>query len=70
MRRILRKVVAGEADQLGDLSSIADPSVVDDSEELLADTRSRLTKLPSQSSPRSEASKARSENRLNSKCQE
>ena len=31
MRRILRKVIAGEADQLGDLSSIADPSVVDDS---------------------------------------
>ncbi|ORX41149.1 hypothetical protein BD324DRAFT_648039 [Kockovaella imperatae] len=30
MRRILRKVVAGEADQLGDLSSIADPGVVDE----------------------------------------
>lgn len=32
MRRILRKIVAGEGDQLGDLSSIADPGVVDDSE--------------------------------------
>jgi acetyl-CoA synthetase len=30
MRRILRKVVAGEGDQLGDLSSIADPSIVDE----------------------------------------
>ena len=29
MRRILRKLVAGEADQLGDLSTLADPSVVD-----------------------------------------
>lgn len=32
MRRILRKIVAGEGDQLGDLSSIADPSIVDESE--------------------------------------
>ncbi|EIW68093.1 hypothetical protein TREMEDRAFT_45054 [Tremella mesenterica DSM 1558] len=30
MRRILRKIVAGEGDQLGDLSSIADPGVVDE----------------------------------------
>jgi acetyl-CoA synthetase len=29
MRRILRKIVAGEADQLGDVSTLADPSVVD-----------------------------------------
>ena len=29
MRRIVRKIVAGEGDQLGDLSTIADPSVVD-----------------------------------------
>lgn len=35
MRRILRKIVAGEGDQLGDLSSIADPSIVDESECLL-----------------------------------
>jgi hypothetical protein len=35
MRRILRKIVAGEGDQLGDLSSIADPSIVDESESFL-----------------------------------
>ena len=29
MRRILRKVAAGEFDQLGDTSTLADPSVVD-----------------------------------------
>ncbi len=30
MRRILRKIAAGEVDQLGDTSTLADPSVVDD----------------------------------------
>ncbi|MGH1397592.1 MAG: acetate--CoA ligase [Alphaproteobacteria bacterium] len=30
MRRILRKIAAGEADQIGDTSTLADPSVVDD----------------------------------------
>jgi acetyl-CoA synthetase len=29
MRRILRKIAAGEADQLGDISTLADPSVVE-----------------------------------------
>ncbi|KAI0071884.1 acetate--CoA ligase [Panus rudis PR-1116 ss-1] len=29
MRRVLRKIVAGEGDQLGDLSTLADPSIVD-----------------------------------------
>ena len=29
MRRVMRKIVAGEADQLGDLSTLADPSVVE-----------------------------------------
>ncbi|KAG0241527.1 acetyl-CoA synthetase [Actinomortierella wolfii] len=29
MRRILRKIVAGEADSLGDISTLADPGVVD-----------------------------------------
>lgn len=29
MRRVLRKILAGEADQLGDVSTLADPSVVD-----------------------------------------
>jgi acetyl-CoA synthetase len=28
MRRILRKIAANEADQLGDISTLADPSVV------------------------------------------
>jgi acetyl-CoA synthetase len=30
MRRILRKIAANEADQLGDVSTLADPSVVED----------------------------------------
>ena len=30
MRRILRKIASGEADQIGDTSTLADPSVVDD----------------------------------------
>jgi len=29
MRRILRKIVDGEGDQLGDLSTLAEPAVVD-----------------------------------------
>jgi acetyl-CoA synthetase len=29
MRRILRKIVCGEADSLGDTSTLADPSIVD-----------------------------------------
>lgn len=29
MRRILRKIVSGESDQLGDVSTLSDPSVVD-----------------------------------------
>lgn len=29
MRRILRKILAGEEDQLGDTSTLSDPSVVD-----------------------------------------
>lgn len=29
MRRIMRKVVDGEGEQLGDLSTLADPSVVE-----------------------------------------
>lgn len=40
MRRILRKIVAGEGDQLGDLSSVADPEVVEMSELSLAAGRS------------------------------
>ena len=30
MRRILRKVASGEFNNLGDISTLADPSVVDD----------------------------------------
>ena len=30
MRRILRKIAANEHDQLGDTSTLADPSVVND----------------------------------------
>jgi acetyl-CoA synthetase len=30
MRRILRKIAANEYDQLGDTSTLADPTVVDD----------------------------------------
>jgi acetyl-CoA synthetase len=29
MRRILRKVAAGETDDFGDVSTLADPSVID-----------------------------------------
>ena len=29
MRRILRKIAADESDQLGDVSTLADPAVVD-----------------------------------------
>jgi acetyl-CoA synthetase len=35
MRRILRKIAANEHDQLGDISTLADPSVV----ETLVDNR-------------------------------
>ncbi|KAG8705932.1 acetyl-CoA synthetase [Ceratobasidium sp. 423] len=36
MRRVMRKIVAGEADQLGDLSTLADPSVVEEIKEQVA----------------------------------
>jgi acetyl-CoA synthetase len=36
MRRIMRKIVAGEGDQLGDLSTLADPSVVEAIKEKVA----------------------------------
>ena len=29
MRRIMRKIIAGEGDQLGDLSSLAEPGLID-----------------------------------------
>lgn len=36
MRRVLRKISSGEGDQLGDLSTLADPSVVDQIVSVLA----------------------------------
>ena len=36
MRRIMRKIVAGEGDQLGDLSTLAEPGVVDQIKEKVA----------------------------------
>jgi acetyl-CoA synthetase len=36
MRRVMRKIVDGEADQLGDLSTLADPSVVEQIKEQVA----------------------------------
>jgi len=36
VRRVLRKIVAGEGDQLGDLSSVADPNVIDHIKEKVA----------------------------------
>jgi len=36
MRRVLRKITAGEADSLGDTSTLADPSVIDDLVERVA----------------------------------
>jgi len=36
MRRVLRKISAGEADELGDVSTLADPSVVDTLIDLVA----------------------------------
>jgi hypothetical protein len=32
MRRVLRKIVSGEGDQLGDMSSLANPDSVEESE--------------------------------------
>ena len=42
MRRILRKIAAGESDQIGDTSTLADPSVVD---YLISQIESKLNKL-------------------------
>ncbi len=30
MRRILRKIAAGDVEEMGDVTTLADPSVVDD----------------------------------------
>ena len=39
MRRIVRKITVGEGDQLGDLSTIADPSVVDSIKKKVAESK-------------------------------
>ncbi len=39
MRRILRKVAANESDELGDITTLADPSVV----QMIIDAHKRLT---------------------------
>lgn len=39
MRRILRKILAGEEDQLGDISTLSDPSVVEQIIKLVQETR-------------------------------
>jgi acetyl-CoA synthetase len=36
MRRIMRKIVSGEGDQLGDLSTVEEPGVVDQIKEKVA----------------------------------
>lgn len=41
MRRILRKISSGEADQLGDVSSLADPSIVDKLKDQYAKTKTK-----------------------------
>jgi acetyl-CoA synthetase len=39
MRRVMRKIVAGEADQLGDLSTVADPNTVEFIKKKVAETK-------------------------------
>jgi hypothetical protein len=53
MRRVLRKIIAQQTDQLGDLSTLADPSVVD---ELIAKVTAALDSVS-----RASAKKARLE---------
>lgn len=44
MRRILRKIVSGETDALGDTSTLADPSIVDKLIEKVEEAEAALTK--------------------------
>ena len=41
MRRILRKIVDGQGDALGDLSTLAEPGVVDDIKKTVATARGK-----------------------------
>jgi acetyl-CoA synthetase len=40
MRRILKRIAAGETEELGDLSTIADPTIIDD---LIAESKDLKT---------------------------
>lgn len=44
MRRILRKIVAGEEDGLGDTSTLSDPSVVDKIIEIVHEVKGKSAK--------------------------
>jgi acetyl-CoA synthetase len=44
MRRILRKIAAGEQDSIGDITTLADPSVVDRLVEKFAETKAHNKK--------------------------
>ncbi|KAK3056323.1 acetyl-coenzyme A synthetase 2 [Extremus antarcticus] len=46
MRRILRKILAGEEDQLGDTSTLSDPSVVDTIIKTVKESNQRLKSQP------------------------
>jgi acetyl-CoA synthetase len=41
MRRILRKILSGEEDSLGDTSTLSDPSVVDKIIEVVKSTKKK-----------------------------
>jgi acetyl-CoA synthetase len=41
MRRILRKILSGEEDQLGDISTLSDPSVVEKIIEIVKERRQK-----------------------------
>jgi acetyl-CoA synthetase len=42
MRRIMRKIASGEGEQLGDLSTLAEPAVVDQIKAKVASSNSKL----------------------------
>lgn len=44
MRRLLRKILAGEGDQLGDLSTLNNPSIIDEVKELVRKADEKLSK--------------------------
>ena len=42
MRRLLRKILAGEGDQLGDLSTLNNPAIIDEVKELVKKADEKL----------------------------